>query len=103
MILKYKMTCKHYYISPGKAIMLFLFFIIIFSNQDLRSQSITFQKEYPYNGLAFGEVITQTLDGGYIIGGTVIHEGYYFVRTNEYGDSIWGKVFEGPAPAKIIQ
>ncbi len=83
------------------AILFFLSFVG--QAEDTKAQAITWQREYGYLDKVEGEVICQTFDSGFVASGLYIHGGYYVVRTDKYGDTIWTKLFQDRNPNKVIQ
>jgi hypothetical protein len=79
-----------------------LFFFCIALCGVSNSQTITFQKSYgsTYSAAILGtnEVsVQQTLDGGYIVGGTISANNgdIYLMKINASGDTLWTKTFGG--------
>ncbi|MFZ1321759.1 MAG: T9SS type A sorting domain-containing protein [Ignavibacteria bacterium] len=67
------------------------------------AQSIIWQKEYQYVAKTEGEIICQTFDSGFVASGLYIHGGYYVIRTDKYGDTLWTKLFYDRNPHDVIQ
>jgi hypothetical protein len=79
--------------------MIFLVITILLLTVNGYSQ-ITFQKTYGGGGGSSGSSVQQTIDGGYIIGGSTDSYGaggsdVYLIKTNEYGDTLWNKTYGG--------
>jgi len=83
--------------------LIFIILILAVTVGEMQSQSITWQKEYQYVAKTEGEVICQTFDSGFVASGLYIHGGYYVIRTDKYGDTIWTKLFYDRNPYKVIQ
>ncbi len=79
-----------------KTLLLILFFMV----SQVADAQIMFQKHY--GGIAddYGNRVLQTDDGGYLVAGIPGSYGaggndIYFIKTNEYGDTLWTKTYGG--------
>jgi hypothetical protein len=66
-------------------------------------QAVTWQREYPILDDVEGTCITQTFDGGYIMAGLMYNDRNFIVRTDEFGDTLWTKIYQVSLFKKIIQ
>lgn len=76
----------------------YLTVLLCFFAAGVFAQTITFNKQYISPFTDAGMSVQQTIDGGYIIGGSDDSGGnsdLYLMKTNKTGDSIWSKRFGG--------
>jgi len=74
---------------------------IVFGADSEGAMLWSFPVDYPHIG-GFSSVI-QTLDGGLAVAGTLGETGYWLVRLNERGDSLWSKTYGGEGCNSVIQ
>ena len=77
--------------------------VFLFLSESAMTQAITWQREYTSYPQVEGSSIVQLFDGGYIFCGQSLSNKFVVLRTNNLGDPIWKRDFEGLYPKKIIQ
>jgi len=89
-----------------KLLIIFLFCLNIFQDENSVAQSITWQRSYGNTHINEGYSIVQTPDNGYIAvcrDRISIDEKAWVLRLNEYGDTLWTKIIMNDMPVKIIK
>ena len=83
-----------------KNIYFLLSFILLFNVCPVKSQQITFKKNYGYLDKECGYYIEQTMDGGYILCGYLNDGSYsekcYIIKIDSLSNTEWSKVIAPP-------
>lgn len=78
-----------------------LFFLLFISSFFSAHSQITFERNYDTLGFYYANCVRQTLDGGYVFCGSSYNSSTAndaeIVKTDEYGNVIWAKIYGGPA------
>ena len=82
---------------------IFVVAVFLFVNGLIEAQSIMWQKTYGDSGEDEGFSVIQTFDGGYIMSGMNQFSQTTVIKTNQFGEIIWNKSYEGNVYDNIIQ
>ena len=71
-----------------------LILILLFSIEIASQPNIEWEKTIPANDNGYGISVVQTIDGGYVVAGSIEND-IYVLKTNSYGEVIWSNRYGG--------